>query len=37
MRGQGGQGDRPGGKGHKMQLNTNCQTNNQINSQITEQ
>ena len=34
MRGQGG---RPGGKGHKMQLNTNGQTNNQINSQITEQ
>ena len=37
MRGQGGQGGRPGGKGHKMQPNINGQTNNQINSQITEQ
>ena len=37
MRGHGGQGGRPGGKGHKMQPNTSGQTNNQINSQITEQ
>ncbi|WP_312258108.1 carbohydrate-binding domain-containing protein [Romboutsia ilealis] len=37
MGGHGGQGGRPGGKGHKMQPNTSGQTNNQINSQITEQ